>query len=888
MLKKGLQQSGIILVLYGISALFFYYFIRSGAPATMRGTDATGQFLYFKHLIRQLVEDGGLFWSWVYGLGGDVYGQFGYYYTTSISFIASLLFDTPTVDAILALTLPTLMLQVTFGMYIMFTLLRYKERSYLAAFLGSVLYGGSAFLANYAVIFDFMMESFMLLPLVILGFEHYIKSNKPYAFVITLAIVLFSNFYFAYMTTIFLMIYAIYKFFDEPRFTKSVKGFLQYVLTTSGYYMLSVMIAAVGFFPTVYQFLQSGRIGAEYELSLFFKDDTYARIPRWFFLSYQETGVIGIAMIAGVLLLAMFGLPNRQYLPKKLWLVTLLLLLVSPYVYSMMNGFSAMQRRWFYMLLFGFTYLAAYSFDDVIKMKRRTIVWLSVILLSIVYWSGQRTWSLQGRETEATDSMLIGFAIITVILLLLAMTQKVWLYRGATISIILIVIMTGIVQYHATFTALLGPQQDQKKAAEAFFTKPGFTNEPALDIVSQINQRRTGMERTIWDDPSTEVNMSMYYGYPSSAAYNSLIPNNVHHFFKEQSKTLQPGTVSVYNNYDERLFLETLLGNRFTVVQPNARHKPYGYEQVYANKEWELWENQYALPLGVWFPNTAYVTESQVAPLTSAQQDELLLQSFIVKDADKSLQQQRSHMDLQDLQATTLKQGLAGVTVVNGTQQGNTFVMHNNGSIRIPFQKPKEQQGEVHVALTINKRDDSGFTMQMLDKKMTYLGKYNVWNYPKEQFHFNLGWQHKTDYIDVQLTEGTYTITDVRIDFLNYSHYVTQVEQLKKYPLTQITTTPHTLSGVIEAPAKGVVLLSIPYSKGWVATIDGQEVPLHEVDFTFMGLPITAGKHTITLAYQTPYFIESLGITVIGLLLLLLHYVLPLYRRKMQRVKGGE
>ena len=76
--------------------------------------------------------------------------------------------------------------------------------------------------------------------------------------------------------------------------------------------------------------------------------------------------------------------------------------------------------------------------------------------------------------------------------------------------------------------------------------------------------------------------------------------------------------------------------------------------------------------------------------------------------------------------------------------------------------------------------------------------------------------------------------------------------------LTDYTFDGNTLKGKINLANDGRLFLSIPYTKGWTAKVDGVETKIDQTNVAFMSLELMAGEHNIELVYETPYL--SLGV----------------------------
>ncbi len=62
-----------------------------------------------------------------------------------------------------------------------------------------------------------------------------------------------------------------------------------------------------------------------------------------------------------------------------------------------------------------------------------------------------------------------------------------------------------------------------------------------------------------------------------------------------------------------------------------------------------------------------------------------------------------------------------------------------------------------------------------------------------------------------------------------------------------------------------LLFFSIPYDKGWRATVDGVPARLHLVNIGFMGLTLSPGLHEIELRYVPPFFYSSALLSALGI-----------------------
>jgi hypothetical protein len=75
----------------------------------------------------------------------------------------------------------------------------------------------------------------------------------------------------------------------------------------------------------------------------------------------------------------------------------------------------------------------------------------------------------------------------------------------------------------------------------------------------------------------------------------------------------------------------------------------------------------------------------------------------------------------------------------------------------------------------------------------------------------------------------------------------------------------------VDTSAAGLLLISEAYYPGWRAEIDGRPATLMRADYALEGLPVEAGRHTVTLSYDPASFKIGVALTllsVVGLLVI--------------------
>ena len=81
------------------------------------------------------------------------------------------------------------------------------------------------------------------------------------------------------------------------------------------------------------------------------------------------------------------------------------------------------------------------------------------------------------------------------------------------------------------------------------------------------------------------------------------------------------------------------------------------------------------------------------------------------------------------------------------------------------------------------------------------------------------------------------------------------------------------IEGTVTAENEGVLMTSIPYTRGWKVTVDGERAEILPIgENGLAGVKIPAGTHTVIFSYNTGIFIPAVLVSLLGILcFLLLH-----------------
>ena len=171
--------------------------------------------------------------------------------------------------------------------------------------MGTMIYIFAGWTIYAAMKHPYFSNPMIYLPLILLGIDKIYKKQKPYVFIWSVALAGLSNFYFFYMLGIFMVLYAIFRYFDLFA-DRSIKNIGKWLGIFAVYSVIAVLIAAVILLPVILPVFGTDRFKAENYVPLFYDRIYYEKylgcligenMIQWGVAGYTAVSLAGVFVL---------------------------------------------------------------------------------------------------------------------------------------------------------------------------------------------------------------------------------------------------------------------------------------------------------------------------------------------------------------------------------------------------------------------------------------------------------------------------------------------------------------------------------------------------------------------------------------------------------------
>lgn len=839
-----------IAVFLVFSLLYHGFFLFTPNLFALHNRDSVLQDLYFVSFLQKAFLSGRFDWSWSYGLGGGVLGGFSFYYSTSpffylMLFIRSLGIGTWNFINLTEWKMAFSIVKQCLMMLFMFALLRHEGKKTYSSLIAAVCYGGSILFLRYTVAFDFMVESYIWVPLTVLGFRVYQKSKKPWIMLTGLTLTAVNSFYFAFFSFVFYVLFLLV--FAPANGVPSagrVRSLFRYLKNYFLFALLSLGIAAVLLVPSVFAFLSCDRFNKTISIPALFPASFYLQFPENFFGAYVFGLPVLLLLLVFIPWKSLSGHTKRKTALAAVWLLFYLI----PVCGSAIAGFSYTTDRWAYLLIFSFAYLLPDLLEENDRHRyagyRLLFLYIGLFALCAV------TRKMRGLQ-DAGWLDFIPMLFCSVSLLMVALKKRMGnaktlkrLNAALTSCVLSALLLNSLIYSLAAFTP---------ETAESIKSSE-LQNTDASALYSSLTPNGTDFYRTLSRDAEFE-NDSLQYSYYGASAYNSLIDVNISQWMRLRYNVLERFVcVNRFQNFDDRLFLESAFGVKYITTKREDDFQPFGFALKEQTPDYHVYENSLSLGMDLWYENAA--SESDFRTWNTAQRDAMLLQTAVLPGAAS---ESYKSADISDV-TTELNTDWGAGRFTNAGIRNGVLYAEDRASFEVPIQNTcKSTSGEILVHFTLKPLDGRALKVSVNGKETLKPEENGNWTYPTTDYVFRL--DGNTDVIHFAITPGNYQLKDWNVWFNSYTQYPNWIQELNQYNLQNLHVDGGSVSGTFENQTRGILALNIPYCNGWKAFVNGKPHAIIKVNGAFTGLQLNPGKYQISLRYQTPGLIPGMLIS---------------------------
>ena len=359
--------------------------------------DLNAQYVYYHEALREAIcGDGSFLYSFSRSLGGEFLGMYAYYLASPLSLIVVFFPPNRILEAMLTIILlKTGLCGLSFGFYLHKNT-AHPNRVITVAF--AVLYA----LCAYATVYQsnlMWMDALIWLPILTYSIEQLIKNRRYKLFVVSLTMVIVSNYYIGYMMCIFTALYFTYYFLANTKEERNPHGERRHTARSLLRFIFFVLISlAISAFVL---------LAAYYSLSF---GKTEFSSPNWDFRpkfqlldfftkflpgSYDSITPVGLPFVyCGVLtllLLPLWFLSRRIPARKKLASLGLILFFVISFISSPLDLIwhglqnpNWLNYRYSFMLSFFLLILAYQAFGNLREHSEKFLLGVSAGLILFV------------------------------------------------------------------------------------------------------------------------------------------------------------------------------------------------------------------------------------------------------------------------------------------------------------------------------------------------------------------------------------------------------------------------------------------------------------------------------------------------------------------------
>ncbi|WP_049524460.1 YfhO family protein [Streptococcus pseudopneumoniae] len=792
--------------------------------------DGFHQYVIFDVALRNILYgNGSLFYTFTSGLGLNFYALSSYYLGSFLSPLVYFFDLTNMPDAVYLTTLlkfGLIGLSTYFSLNNLFQLIPKPLKLAL-----STSYALMSFSVSQLEIKTWL-DVFILIPLIITGLHLLITEKKFLLYFTSLSILFIQNYYFGYMTALFLIFWYLCQISWNFKIRKS--SVLDFVVTSFSAGMASLILTL----PTLFDLQTHGEKLTEvtkFQTESSWYLDLFAKqfIGSFDTTKYGAIPMIFVGLLPFILTILFFTLKTIKFHVKLIYAIFFTFLIASFYIEALDLFWQGMHTPNMFLHRYAwiFSTLLIYTAAEVLNRLKEIKIWNFLVSLFLIVTGFLATIYLKSHYSFLTDlNILLTLEFLVVYALLLLAVIK----KFISVNLFAILISLFII---VEISLNASSQMDGIAKEWGFASRSAYNRDiPAMESFSTY----IGNQFTRTEKLETQTgNDSMKFNYNGISQFSSVRNRSA-------SSTLDKlGFKSSGTNLNLRYANNSILADSLFGIQYNISENPidkYGFQDVYQKDNLTLYENQFSLPI-------AFASQSVYND---------------VKFNEHTLDNQASFLN----QLANVNFDYFSPIPCEKTENTDDLISvtsSSNEDAAIQYQIEVPENSQIYLSFTnLHFSNDK-------QKKVDILvnGEKKTFTTDNAFSFFNLGYtkEKKTFNINVSFPGNSQVSfespTFYRLDTKTFTE---AIQKIKEQPVT-VSTSKNKVFATYDVQQDTSIFFTIPYDKGWSAYQDGKKIEIKQAQTGFMKVDVPKGKGTITLSFIPNGFITGAICSFTSLLL---------------------
>ena len=807
--------------------------------------DGFHQYVIFDLNLRNILHGSdSLFYTFTSGLGLNFYALSSYYLG---SFLSPLVYFFDVSSMPDAVYLSTLLKFGLIGLSTFFSLSKiFKNIPALLRLALSTSYALMSFTVSQLEIKTWL-DVFILIPLILTGLHLLITEKKRILYFTSLSILFIQDYYFGYMTALFLVVWYFCQLSWD--FKSRKYSFLDFFITS----LLAGLTSFIMTLPTLFDLRTHGekltaitkiKTDASWYLDLFAKQF----IGAFDTTKYGSIPMIFVGLLPFILTIVFFTLKSIKFHVKLCYATLLIIIIASFYIEALDLFWQGMHAPNMFLHRYAwiFSTLLIYISAEVLNRFKDIKLWNILFSMTFLLFGYLATIYFKNHYSFLTKlNILLTIEFLVVyLLLLLALIRKMISLK--IFSILILIFTVSEVSFNAS-SQLNGITKEWGFASRSTYDKDIPSMEAILEYTKQQPDTFTRTEKL----QTQTGNDSMKFNYNGISQFSSVRNRSA-------STTLDKlGFKSSGTNLNLRYANNTIIADSLFGISYNISETypdKYGFHPSYQKNNLTLYKNQFALPI-------AFATQSLYKDVTF--NDHTLDNQTQFLNQIAGLNEEyfypiNHHTDSGD-----------NVVNLNGTDTEDATISY---SIEVP------DNSQVYLSMTkLNFSNDKKKQVDIIVN-----GEKKSFTTDNAFTFFNLGYTEHKQTFDIQVKfPGNAQVSFESPTFyrLDTKKYTGAISKIKENPV-EVSSYKNKVIVKYKVKNETSIFFTIPYDQGWSAYQNGKKLQIQQAQTGFMKIDVPEGEGTITLSFIPKGFVAGASCSLIAIIVFIFY---DIQRKKYSR-----